>query len=102
MEHAIQGLPLVQAYRVPDKHYLLPSPPPQEILPIEPISAIFLFIIKYQNRKKTNRGSTRSIHGCYKPWEVASTGLPPVFEVQAIGAAILLAVELGVDERARG
>lgn len=52
MEHAIQGFPLVETYRIPHEHYLLSSPTPQEILTIEPIHIMLLYsqMQGYSNR----------------------------------------------------
>jgi hypothetical protein len=36
VQHARKRLPLVQADGVPHEQYLLPLPPPQKLLPVEP------------------------------------------------------------------
>jgi hypothetical protein len=36
VQHAHQRLPLVQADGVPHEQYLLPPPPAQHVLPVEP------------------------------------------------------------------
>jgi hypothetical protein len=115
-QHARKRLPLVQADGVPHEQYLLPLPPAQQVLPVEPgalaaTTAGAPLLAPAQAALHSARpgrlapGAPRfdSIDRWRRarvPRELAGRRAPPVLEVQLVGPAVLLAVELRLHEGA--